>query len=160
MSIEFVRFIIHLIVISRIIRPCLDFLFITHRSSLNFRYSSLITHHLKYPTPYTPSRLAPSLTCHHSIFFNCLWDPHTDPMSIDFSLSLSLYLFPPFASPLHFSLFFFFIFPYFSLLFSSSMLTHILIMPTMIPIFMLFLDIQYNQMAIQYYSFPILLITT
>ena len=40
-------------------------------SSLNFRhlslithYSSLITHHLKYPI-----RLALSLTCHHSIFF-------------------------------------------------------------------------------------------
>ena len=111
MSIEFVRFIIHLIVVSRIIRPCLDFLFITHRSSLNFRYSSLITHHLKYPTLYTPPRLAPSLTCHHSIFFNCLWDPHTDPTSIDFSLSLSLSLFFP---PLHLPFIFLYFFSSFS----------------------------------------------
>ena len=93
-------------------RPCLDAYFL----SLNFRHSSLITYHsslivLKYHT-----RLAPSLTCHHSIFFNCLWDPHTDPMSVDFYLS---FFFP-------------FVFSYFSLLFSSSMLTHILIKPTMI----------------------------
>ena len=33
-------------------------------SSLNFHHSISITRHLKYPT-----RLAPSLTCHHSIFF-------------------------------------------------------------------------------------------
>ena len=33
-------------------------------SSLNFRHSSLITHHFKYYT-----RLAPSLNFHHSIFF-------------------------------------------------------------------------------------------
>ena len=33
-------------------------------SSLNFRHSLLITHHSKYPT-----RLAPSLICHHTIFF-------------------------------------------------------------------------------------------
>ena len=42
------------------IRLCLVYFF----SSLNFRHSSLITHHSKYPT-----RLAPSITCHHSIFF-------------------------------------------------------------------------------------------
>ena len=121
MSIEFVRFIIHLIVISRIIRPCLDFLFITHRSSLNFRYSSLITHHLKYPTPYTPPRLAPSLTCHHSIFFNCLWDPHTDPMSIDFSLSLSLSFSPLCISPSFFSIFFL----HFPLFLSTFLFIHV-----------------------------------
>ena len=37
-------------------------------SSLNFRYSSLIT--LKYHI-----RLAPSLTCHHSIFFTLFVSP-------------------------------------------------------------------------------------
>ena len=47
-----------------IIRPCLVFFFITQFSSLNFRHSSLITHHFKYYT-----RLAPSLNFHHSIFF-------------------------------------------------------------------------------------------
>ena len=38
--------------------------------SLNFRYSSLITHHFKYYT-----RLAPSLNFHHSISFTLFVDP-------------------------------------------------------------------------------------
>ena len=44
------------------------FFFITQFPSLNFRHSSLIN--LKYPT-----RLAPSLTCHHSIFFILFMGP-------------------------------------------------------------------------------------
>ena len=130
------------------------FFFFFYHSSLNFRHSSLITHysslityHSSLITQNTPPRLAPSLTSHHSIFFNYLWDPHTDPMSIDFSLSFFFSFFPC-LSPSFFSAFLF-VFPYFSLLFSSSMLTHILIKPTMILIFMLFPDLQYNQMAIQ-----------
>ena len=102
--------------------------FITQFSLFNFRHLSLITHRLSLVTLKYHTRLAPSLTCHHSIFFNYLWDPHTDPMSVDFSLSF----FFPLPLP--------FIFPCFSLLFSSSMLTHFLIKPTMILIFMLFPD--------------------
>ena len=126
----------------RYIRHSLDFFL--HHSSLFTQFPSLITHHLKYPTPYTPPHLAPSLTCHHSIFFNCLWDPHIDPMSVDFSLSF----FFPYLSPSFFSAFLF-VFPCFSLLFSSSILTHILIKPTMILIFIFFPNLQYNQMTIQ-----------
>ena len=111
--------------------------FITQFSLFNFRHLSLITHRLSLVTLKYHTRLAPSLTCHHSIFFNYLWDPHTDPMSVDFSLCF----FFPLPLP--------FIFPCFSLLFSSSMLTHFLIKPTMILIFIFFLDLQYNQMAIQ-----------
>ena len=43
---------------------------ITHHSSLITHHSLLITHHSKYPT-----RLEPSLTCHHSIFFTLFVDP-------------------------------------------------------------------------------------
>ena len=111
--------------------------FITKFLSLNFHHSSLITYHSSLVTLKYPTRLAPSLICHHSIFFNYLWDPHIDPMSVDFSLSFFF-----FSLPLPF------IFPCFSLLFSSSMLTHILIKPIMILIFLLFRDLQYNQMAI------------
>ena len=39
-------------------------------SSFIIQFSSLITHHLKYPT-----RLASSLTCHHSIFFTLFVGP-------------------------------------------------------------------------------------
>ena len=115
-------------------------------SSLNFCHSISITHHSSLITLKYPTRLALSLICHHSIFFNYLWDPHTDPMSVDFSLSLFFFLL---LFPLPLPFVFLFVFPCFSLLFSSSMLTHILIKPTMILIFMLFPDLQYNQMAIQ-----------
>ena len=104
--------------------------FITQFSSLNFHHLSLITHHFKILYLF-------GIITHHSIFFNCLYDPHTDPMSVDFSLSF----FFPLPLP--------FIFPCFSLLFSSTMLTHILIKPTMILIFMLFPDLQYNQKKTQ-----------
>ena len=73
---------------SSLITPYL--IFVTHHSSLKYQ-TPYTPHHLKYPTSYPPPRLAPSLTCHHSIFFNCLWDPHTNPMLVDFSLSLSLF---------------------------------------------------------------------
>ena len=116
------------------LRGCLNAFF----SSLNFHHSSLIT--LKYLT-----RLVSLLTYHHSIFFNCLWGPHTDPMSVDFSLSF-FFFFP--ASPLRFSLLFSSFSPVF-LCFSLHPCKHILIKPTMILIFMLFPDLQYNQMAMQ-----------
>ena len=46
------------------------FFFITQFPSLNFRHSSLITHHSKYYT-----RLALSLNFHHSIFFTLFVGP-------------------------------------------------------------------------------------
>ena len=56
----------------KLLRSCLDFFFflITYHLSLNFRYSLLITYHLKYPT-----RLAPSLTCYYLIFFTLFVGP-------------------------------------------------------------------------------------
>ena len=45
--------------INKSFKGCLVFFFlITHHSSLNFHYSSLITHHLKYPNSLNPTHLA------------------------------------------------------------------------------------------------------
>ena len=46
----------------------MDFFF--HHSSLITQFPLLIIHHLKYPI-----RLAPSLTCHHSIYFTLFVGP-------------------------------------------------------------------------------------
>ena len=50
--------------------------FITHHSSLNFRHSSFITHHLKYPNFPNPTRLAHVFSFLSLNFFYFLWD-HT-----------------------------------------------------------------------------------
>ena len=81
--------------------------------SLNFRYSSLIT--LKYHT-----RSAPSLTCHHSIFFTLFVGPMLDTLiAPNNSLCLSFFFsffFPSsfYASHELFSAFRLEIHPYFS----------------------------------------------
>ena len=107
-------------------------------SSLITSHSISVTHHLKYPTPYTP------LVITHlsllNIFQLFVGPTHWPNVNWLFSLSLFFFFFPC-LSPSFFSAFLF-VFPYFSLLFSSSMLTHILIRPTMILIFMLFPDLQ------------------
>ena len=62
----------------QIFKALFGFFFFYH-SLLLTQFSSLITHHLKYPNSLYEVCLAPSLTCHHSIFVNYLWASHTDP---------------------------------------------------------------------------------
>ena len=121
----------------------------THHSIFITQFPSLIT--LKYQPVW-----------HHHFFsslniFHTICGPHTltqCQLTFSLSLSLSLSLFSFFfLFPLPLPFVFLFVLPCFSLLFSSSMLTYILIKPTMILIFMLFPNLQYNQMAIQFFSF-------
>ena len=129
----------------RRLRPCLDFFFFYYSSlltqfpSLITHHPSLITHHLKHLTPFGTITHLSSL----NIFQLFVGPTHWPNVGWPFSI-LFLFLFPP---PLPFV--FLFVFACFSLLFSSSMLTHILIKLTIILIFILFPDLQYNKMAIQ-----------
>ena len=86
-------------------RPCLDPFF----SSLNFRHSISVTYHSSLITLKYHTHLAPSLTCHHSIFFTLFVGPTPDTLTAPNS-SLCLSFFFSFFSlclslpPLNFSL--------------------------------------------------------
>ena len=102
------------------IRPCLDPFF----SSLNFRHSSLVTHHSSLITLKYHTYLAPSLTWHHhslaitQYFSHCLWDScltHSQPLITLFASPFSFHFFPSSfsASPELFSAFCLEIHPFF-----------------------------------------------
>ena len=88
------------------VRPCLDFFFITHHSLLNFRHSSLITYNT--PSPYTKS-----VWHHHWLvitqYFSIDCEPHTLTQRRLFSSSffLSFFFFPDSCIFLCLSFFFF-----------------------------------------------------
>ena len=69
-------------------RPCLDPFF----SSLNFRHSISVTYHSSLITLKYHTHLAPSLTCHHSIFFTLFVGPTPDTLTApNSSLCLSFF---------------------------------------------------------------------
>ena len=70
-------------------RPCLDFFFFFHYSSLLTQFLSLITHHLKYPNSLHEVCLAPSLKYFYYFVGPIL--THSQALII-LSLSLSLFL--------------------------------------------------------------------
>ena len=77
-------------------------------SSLITQFSSLITHHLKYPNFLIPTRLAIVFNSHHSIISTVLWDPHTNPkktfLSFFSPLTLTSFFDYPFFFPPRLSL--------------------------------------------------------
>ena len=75
------------------IRPYLVFFFF---SSLFTQFSSLITHHLKYPISHYPTRLDTAFTSYHSNISTFSWDPYlitkSDPLLASQSIPLSHYM--------------------------------------------------------------------
>ena len=79
------------------LRPCLDFFFlITHHSSLNFRNSSLITHHLKYPNFLYPPVQHTSLNF-SSLNFSTFFVGPTPNVKPQLAYSRNIYSFQPFS---------------------------------------------------------------